>query len=470
MALFGAIDEVVSKTNDLDTVRLVESFLPGTTAPGRRGWYAELQRFLGSPELDPLDDDDNVVARKGGDLFPGVSGAMADLTEEQPVRPVRPAVMARSLYAATVLAKVAEHQGDDQMPDPVHTLLPRAVAEGTEDPGALRDAFVNVGSRKEYRDLVATLAEKNALHTEIATSPISCTGSLRKLDGGFCSVLTTDWIRPNLTVEDMKKVIDPHNWPKLAPGFFVAIKDQNPPTDGKGWTRVMEVVSADPEQWQMRTALRYWKGTTPDGGIYVNYDLDADRTGDSGVVEVDAGYLLITPIKPGDNASGVRVRTCKQVRIRGISPTATAALSCFFGWGDAASHMLGDDAANPPPDLVPFGKPSSPDDASPAPPPQAAVDEESEEAVDEAAEKVEMPPGWRGLLIENVRKEANEFVGVAAEAGGDLYRRWSDGMDVKDVREFGEQFGRQMTDFTVRMFNAAAAAIRPAPETKGDDQ
>jgi hypothetical protein len=132
--------------------------------------------------------------------------------------------------------------------------------------------------------------------------------------------------------------------------------------------------------------------------------------------------------------------------------------------------MLGDDAANPPPDLVPFGKPSSPDDASPAPPPQAAVDEESEEAVDEAAEKVEMPPGWRGLLIENVRKEANEFVGVAAEAGGDLYRRWSDGMDVKDVREFGEQFGRQMTDFTVRMFNAAAAAIRPAPETKGDDQ
>ena len=64
--------------------------------------------------------------------------------------------------------------------------------------------------------------------------------------------------------------------------------DQTPKL-ARGWNRVLERVSSDPTVWELRTALRYWKGkTTPDGGYYINYDLDNDRSGDCMMVQVDA--------------------------------------------------------------------------------------------------------------------------------------------------------------------------------------
>lgn len=538
MALFGAIDELVSKTNNLDTVATVEAFLPGTTGLGQRGWFGELKRFLSKPDLQPRGTVDNSNPRSGPVTFPDVRTALAELAEQppshatppspavapEPIAPedtstpppdaMTPAVKAGALYASTILSKIFEQARPDgpglpgipggpglpeidfsePLPDPLQELLPRLlranppidaipsidfIPAGTDRQIALHAEFIKVQNRAEYKVLVEKLAGAGVIDPDVAQNPIVCTGALRKIDGQFCSLLTTDWDRDDLTIEEMKAVIDPHNWPTLCPDFFVGMNDQTPLLS-RGWTRVLEIVSGDRTQWELRTALRYWKGeTTPDGGIYINYDLDSNRTGDCNMVEVDAGYIMITPKTPGNPASGVRIRTCKQVRIRGVSPTATAALGCFMRWGDAASHMLTDQAKNPPAGVISFGKLSTDPGAEPhtaqaSTRPGGGSKQASEEATAEAAEKVELVAGWRGALIDNMQKEVGAFIDVAGSLASDLYRRWSDGMTVNDVKAFGGRFGTEMTNYTVNMMNAAADAIHPGSGTgagtEGTDQ
>ena len=146
---------------------------------------------------------------------------------------------------------------------------------------------------------MAVLAEFDIIDQAVADAKPLCTGGLRKIDGQYCSVLTTDHNDARLTVADIKRVMEPHNWPKLCPSFFREIEDQNPSFDRAAGPASSKSSAADPKLWELRTALRYWKGeTTPGGGFYINYDLDRDRTGDGMMVEVDAGYLLITPLDP----------------------------------------------------------------------------------------------------------------------------------------------------------------------------
>ena len=320
-----------------------------------------------------------------------------------------------------------------------------------------------------------TYARSNAMNPDIGRRPIPCTGALRRVDGQFCTVLTTDWEQPDLSLAQMKKIIDPHNWPKLC-DFFVRMTTRRKltPDTSRGWSRVLETVSGDATQWQMRTALRYWKGlTTPDDGIYINYDLDHPRTGDDNVVEVDSGYICITPIAQGNPAAGVRIRTSKAVRIRGLSATATAAVGCFFGWGDAASQMLVDQTKNPPHGCRDFGKPSVATDAviltgktsgkgagSPA--------EQATKEILAAAAAVGLPDKWRGAMIANTAKEANATIDVLAPLATDWLTRWSEGVSEDDIKEFGERAGRTLTDRAVAMFGAAAVAVRPPSGTNAD--
>jgi len=305
------------------------------------------------------------------------------------------------------------------------------------------------------------------LDADVALRPIPCTGALRKVDGRYCTLLKTDWCQPFITLAEMKAIIDPQNWPHLC-DFFVRMTPQAKliPDTTRGWSRVLETVSGDKTQWELRTALKYWKGVfTSSDDISINYDLDDPRVGDDSLVEVDSGYIWITPAVPDDHSKGVRIRTCKAVRICGLSATATAALGCIMGWGDAASQMLVVKAKRPPSGVISFGNPS----VDTGPPgvgagAGAAAARPSSAAVLAAAEKVELPVGWRGALITNVQNEVNATINVAAPLATDLLTRWSDdGLSAEDIKAFGERSGRDLTARAVKMFNAAAGSIRPSP-------
>lgn len=506
MALLGTIDEVAVHANNPDTVRLIEEFLPGTTAIGQQGWYRELKHFLSRKELRPRAEDGSVIERDGPVTFPSLADAIDELrTDAAPEDRPSPAVRSRTLFAATILSKAAELEKDwnprgahhesplEIAPDALDALLPviapgvkgskiptRGLGKSTASTGDpiedLKISLRSTTSRGDYLSYTRAIANARdaAMDSEtkdVMKRPVVCTGSLREIDGKFATVLTTNW-DPPLRLSQIAELIDPHNWPLLC-DFFVSMKDQDPidPDRSRGWARILESVSGDETQWQMHTALRFWNGASkPGDGIFVNYDLDEPRVDDCGLLEVDAGYLWATPINGTGPDPVVKIRTSKQVRIRGVSATATAALACGFGWGDAMSQMFtsGVDAA---PDgrvaLTAFA-PSKETAAPAADANQSALQrpvggEQSDAEIAADAEKVELPTGWRKAIIEAMRLQMTQGIDTAATLGSDFAVRWSDGegFSLEDVKAFGGRFGTELTDYATGVFKEAAAALQP---------
>ena len=117
---------------------------------------------------------------------------------------------------------------------------------------------------------------------------------------------------------------------------------------------------------------------------------------------------MITPADLPTGKQGVRIRTCKQVRIRGMSSTASAVLACFMGWGDVSSRMLTDRAKPPFASAVEFG------DVSKDPTPGAGkgttnaalpVADPTDQQIEDAAEQTELPDGWRRAIISGFQQE-----------------------------------------------------------------
>ena len=109
-----------------------------------------------------------------------------------------------------------------------------------------------------------------------------------------------------------------------------------------GWYRIVESISAEPDEYVLNTALIF-SLEERDGGLIINYRLDPNRQGEGpseGIVEIDNGYIWVTPTGKGPDGKGVRIRTSKEERVNGLSPTATAALGCLLGWSDAGKEML----------------------------------------------------------------------------------------------------------------------------------
>ena len=153
MALFGTIDDIVRKTDDLEIVTTVEKFLPGLTGFGKRGWFGELKQFMARPELAPTQDpDSDPGTRTAADMFPDLTAAVAELGEvssapqplpqteprSSPAPPPRtpnpepppaediqtPTDVARTILAATVLSKVARHPREEPRPHDSRSRLP----------------------------------------------------------------------------------------------------------------------------------------------------------------------------------------------------------------------------------------------------------------------------------------------------------------------------------------------------------
>lgn len=503
MALLGTIDEIVQQSENPSTLKIVESFLPGTTGVGQQGWYRELKRFLNRDELAPTGG----ITRSGPVFLPGIDEAVSELNAlPQAGESASPAMESRALFAATVLSIVGTNEPNVRIEgwdrsgrDPLEALLPSVLRNRSEpfpttesvfsdDPVVqLKGELVAVTTRQGYLDFTKGLANDHQRQLDPQVSdmlkrPVVCTGALRRVDGKFCTLLTTDWVSP-FTLSDVKAKIDPHNWPDLC-DFFDSMTDQPPasPDTSRGWARVLESVTGDPTQWEMRTALKFWNGLSKPGegigeGIYVNYDLDIPRVGDCKLVEIDAGYIWATPINPNDPNSKVRIRTCKQVRIRGVSTTATAALACGFGWGDAMSQMFAEDLGKNPTDFV-ASKESAPantgkgNGSSMQKPP----DDQSDADIAAAAEEVELLAGWRGAIITAMQGQMSKGIETATKIGTDFAIRWSDGdgFGLEDVTKFGKQCGEEATKYAADAFKAAAAALQPKPEdanaTGGDGQ
>lgn len=480
LAYFGAIDDAVCRATNPDTVRMVNEFLPGSTSPGRRGWYGELQRYVNQNRdvLQPLTPPEPAAdgpATAPSIVFPSLVEAVQDVQDAaapDSVRDPKAAPMtARLLYASTVLSKISEMEnpvvfgaGNDSVfrpqdqVDPLTLLLEQTSQRQRSDCWNSAAQLRAANDPVTYASEVGRLVDDGMISKAVAVQPGTCNGRLRNVGGRFCSVVTTDWPRPDITLDEMSATIEPFNWPLLY-DFFVDMLKPRPRTTN-GWTRVLEVVSPDRTKWQLRTTLKYWKATTTDTGICINYDLDEVRDPrDSHLVEVDSGYIWIT--REGD---GVRIRTSKALRIRGLSPSATAALACHSGWSDAGAQLLTEDAKNPPQGCIafdPYSPITEPDDDG-GDDHDGHAGAEPTGAAESAAENLDLPTGWREELIGTMSTQVSAYVDTLSGLAAESADKWGDGIDVDDVKSLGGRWSEQITAYAVNAFEAAMDTMRPA--------
>jgi hypothetical protein len=455
LSVYGEIDNVVCKADSSDIAETVEEFLPGTTGVGQRGWYGEIQRLATGLPRDPAEDPLT---------FPSLHTALSNLADAPVEVPVEDDKLSKRdagklLYAAMVLRKIGDQipgrrtplVGDEHLGACLDRVRPaRRRRDAT---GAFKSLISGIHDRDGWTASMQTAVDQRLVSGPAACFERPCIGSVRKVGGTYATVLTTEFEDPEVSVEKMKNVLDPLNWPRTC-SFFRRMVPRG--TDQQGWSRVLEEVGTD---FCMKTALRYWKGTLPDGGIFVNYDLDDDRTGDDDLVEVDAGYIVVQPLTSGATAAkGVRIHTSKEVRIQGVSPTATAVMACLLGWADIGREMLVSASDLPADELASMTKWSESEPPSNPVPTSAGSNKIPPPRV---------PPSIRNELITTAAEDFEGYLGRVEHWTGDFISKWQDGLTPDDITELGRNLGHEVTEYWRTAFTRAVETVRPASrETK----
>ena len=505
LAFFGAIDEAVvyakqGKGKNKDKVlRTVEAMLPGSTGFGEAGWYRELEQFANRPGVrtsagpvtfpsftdslnylhEPTPTKRQEVAVAAFQRVPGNSQSTPNpLAEhvEGSYYPGEDPVLARCAYAALVLQQIANLSGlpptlkTPQTPQDAPAQI-MAYATSYWGGSTTKVPASSVKSRKKVQNLLSQadaiqsrdtwhrLAE-SAFGQKFADQSLPCFGTLVNVDGEYCSTIYTDATDKTLSVDNITEIVDPRNW-SLCCKFFCNVAAQAPPYTQLGWSRMREMIGPDCKEWCLRTALVFFFGDDKNGGIFINYDLDPNREDDSGLVEVDNGYIWITPLNAANSSSqkGVQIRTSKQERVQGLSPTATSALGCLLGWGNAAYELLAgtakaiiDGTISPAPTLEPFVLT-----------PPTGYQSQTVSGVTQpagAGARPTLPPNFANS-VDETRKLFNDLVDHTRDVSGDAVARWMDGLTPEDVKEITGNIGKRLQKFALEVYRTAESNVKP---------
>ncbi|HEY2088159.1 MAG TPA: hypothetical protein VGH54_19355 [Mycobacterium sp.] len=363
LSLYGALDKSAIR-GGAGIEATVERYLPGSTGPNV-GWYDELLGFLSDsanrdsrfaeepPAAPDLSDALTILQSQNHSVAPG---AKPSLTAVQ---------LSRMVYGIGALS----HLPDDYLPRGWETQFARTLAVASpkppEQPGyqsasvsgpppsgpppngekllaLLRRQF---GSRDDFPQLMEYAAQQKWVDSLVADVPL-CEVKAKFVRGHLCVVLTTEFESAKASLDEVKNVMDPLNWPKCLPFFCSMDKEDNRPD---GWRRVLEHVSTTcpiPGTPQMVTPLKYWNGqdtSRPQPSAWVNYALDDDpapgEKGDGRMV-VDDGFIRMTSTVKNSAQKGVRVRTQKVAGFRNLAFFPAALFACLVGYAIAGEDMV----------------------------------------------------------------------------------------------------------------------------------
>jgi hypothetical protein len=387
-------------------------------------------------------------------------------------------VLARATYAAMVLANIANLGGTppglSDTPDLPAQIMGAAVnfwagtpdkfnrGNPTSDPTvrSLLNEAKRVKSRKQWHSFAAKKVSE-----KFADQSLPCFGTLEADGDQYCSTLYTNATDNDLSVNDIKRIVDPRNW-SLCCKFFCTVVAQTPPYAKHGWSRILETIGPECAEWCLHTALLFFYGLDDNGGLFVNYDLDPHRQGDSGMVEVDNGYIWVTPLNGTDpSQKGVRIRTSKQERVQGLSPTATSALGCLLGWGDAANELLSGTAVMVLKGEIPGAK-LAPFATTPPNNYTSQMDSGVAQPAGIVASPATLPPNF-GNTVDDVRKLLNDLVDRTRDVTADAATRWLDGMSREDVKKITTGIGTNLRQYALEVYHTAESNVKPEV-TKGE--
>jgi hypothetical protein len=360
LALYGALDKAVTSSRSAGIEATVERYLPGSTGPNA-GWYDELLGFLADGT-----NVDSAVAEEAP-AAPDLSTALTVLQNLPRLHgaaspPLTAVQLSRMVYAIGALS----HLPGDYLPRGWESEFSRTLAVASpqrrEQPGqqtaplsgppASGDELLarlqsQFRSRADFPQVMAYAGQQNWVDALVATVPL-CEAKAKFVRGHLCVVLTTEFTNSDVSLDQVKNVMDPLNWAKCLP-FFCSMDPEHKRPDG--WSRVLEHVSttcAIAGTPQMITPLKYLKGpATGDPSArstaFIDYALDdapAQGENGDGRMVVDDGFIRMTSTAAGSGSPGVRVRTRKVAGFRNLAYFPAALLACVVGYADAGEDMV----------------------------------------------------------------------------------------------------------------------------------
>jgi hypothetical protein len=378
LALYGALDHAVG-TGNADIEATVARYLPGSTGINA-GWYEQLLVFLGhreshfsgtahvpdlgealsvlqkapAPTSKPAAKKSSKTAKTETAATAGFSGTPSGAPEQ--LRPLSTVQKARMVYAIATLSQLPGWYLQNVLGDTWEQQLDDALdlVRGTNT-GLLDHLRLNVNSRDGYPKVIELAGKQGLIDRKVAMVPL-CQPKVMIIRNQPCLVITTEFTSADVSLKDLKDVIDPVNWARCLSTFFCQMDGKKDRDDG--WSRVLEQVSTTCPiaPTHMKTPLTYWKTEGPDEKTQpptacLDYALDDqpphDGKGD-GLIVVDEGFIRMTSTDAGLDPSkpGVRVRTRKVVGFRNSALTPWGVLACSMGYGDQGIDMILDGVEN----------------------------------------------------------------------------------------------------------------------------
>ncbi|EID16915.1 hypothetical protein [Mycolicibacterium phlei] len=400
LELQGSLDRAVIETRDPRVAEIVDRFFPGSAA--NAGWYSELKAFL-FPDGVPAGPDSGGQAPTGPDpvhalqeLFSDApdTGGAAGIAPTPSAPPLTAPEASRLMYALGAVVHLTRNApADVELPfadptapqprlqgltdsapggSPVDRLLelvapergggfPTLDATHTAAPtGAdLGELFATrLTGWQDWPTVTESLAGGAFLRSDIAAVPL-CVPSVITVDGIESVVVDTEFTSTEVSLNQLKAVVDPNNWDDNYPDFFRSMDYRGLRPDS--WRRVLETVGLAGSR-QLVTKLKYLKTTVSPTEARLDYDLcdpAPDPEGD-GVITVDRGFINMWAPQGDPTVPPVTVRTRKVAHITGLRPYTMARFVCIFGYGNAAVEMLcGNACKDPlPPGLRPWEDPA----------------------------------------------------------------------------------------------------------------
>jgi hypothetical protein len=360
LEVYGALDEAAGKSGDPSATATLDEFLP--KASRNAGWYREVENFFFREKAKHSPSLGDACARLGEQAKEAKKGNAPPLTAPQKQR------LFYGLSAATRIHQVAPGSLSASDTDLKAALRPGLAAVGPEDKSYesrlthvdsnLDDYFERVKSKSVARSNYLPFREEAAGSELVDPKTLKvplCQSALVTVDGLRCAVVDTDLESDDISLDDLKAIVNPFNWNENYPAFFLKMAPFRDPFRSDGWRRVIETVGfGEIDSLDITTALKYFP---TDGELVarLDYDLDDPTPGPGdGQVLVDRGYINMWATKGGPRQPGVRVRTRKVIHISGLSPYAQTRWVCLTGYGTASSEFLFGPAAHKPADPQPF--------------------------------------------------------------------------------------------------------------------
>lgn len=362
--VYGALDEAAGKSSNPSTAAALDEFLP--KASRNPGWYREVEDFFFREKAQHSPSLGDACARLGEHAKEAKLGNVKPLTAPQKQR------LFYGLSAAARIHEVAQTPGLARSKEELKAaVLPGLAAAGPEDePYEWRldnvnqhfdDYFfdpVQSGSvartnyyayRKQAASVERKMVDPSTLDTKLCDSALVVVHGLR------CAVIDTNLTSNDISLNQLKAIVNPFNWNENYPAFFLKMAPFRDPFRSDGWRRVIETVGfGEIDSLDITTALKYH---TTDRTLQasLDYDLDDPTPGPGdGQVLVDRGYINMWATNGAPDRPGVRVRTRKVIHIDGLSPYAQTRWVCLTGYGTASSEFLFGPAENKPDDPRPF--------------------------------------------------------------------------------------------------------------------